>query len=345
MNFEGYSPNVLVWLRRFCFEVIMYMEDIKGVCQLSRGREEDQEEIVSGVASGGGIGLSDSKRVLVGAGARALFYPTLVYNVVRNKFQAEFRWWDWIEEFLLLGAVPFPTDVKRLKDLGVHGVITLNEPYETLVPTSLYKAHGIDHLVLPTRDYLFAPSIDDICEAVDFIHGKTLLKQGTYVHCKAGRGRSTTIVICYLVEHRRMSPDAAYAYIRSIRPRVLLASAQRQAVEEYYHLKVKKQMQRDIWLGLGGAREAVPRLLPYPYAAVDLLRFDDGSVVVITKADVIGYDDDDDDGTISDMNLVWRVRVAGEAALARFASLLWMSSSSIRRNKHSKPLTINIHLS
>lgn len=42
-------------------------------------------------------------------------------------------------QFLLLGAVPFPRDVKRLKDLGVHGVITLNEPYETLVPTALYK--------------------------------------------------------------------------------------------------------------------------------------------------------------------------------------------------------------
>ncbi|XP_024994370.1 putative dual specificity protein phosphatase DSP8 isoform X2 [Cynara cardunculus var. scolymus] len=174
------------------------------------------------------IKLSDSRRVLVGAGARALFYPTLVYNLVRNKLQAEFRWWDQIQEFLLLGAVPFPSDVKRLKDLGVRGVITLNEPYETLVPTSLYKAHGIDHLVLPTRDYLFAPSIDDICQAVNFIHGKTLLKQATYVHCKAGRGRSTTIVICYLVQHRHMSPDVAYAFVRSIRPRVLLASAQRQ---------------------------------------------------------------------------------------------------------------------
>ena len=41
-------------------------------------------------------------------------------------------------QFLLLGAVPFPKDVPRLKRLGVGGVITLNEPYETLVPTSLY---------------------------------------------------------------------------------------------------------------------------------------------------------------------------------------------------------------
>jgi atypical dual specificity phosphatase len=38
-----------------------------------------------------------------------------------------------------MGAVPFRKDVPRLKKLGVGGVITLNEPYETLVPSSLYS--------------------------------------------------------------------------------------------------------------------------------------------------------------------------------------------------------------
>lgn len=48
-----------------------------------------------------------------------------------------------IVQFLLLGAVPFPKDVPRLKQLGVGGVITLNEPYETLVPTSLYYVSSL----------------------------------------------------------------------------------------------------------------------------------------------------------------------------------------------------------
>lgn len=43
----------------------------------------------------------DAKRVLVGAGARILFYPTLLYNVFRNKIQAEFRWWDQIDQVWL----------------------------------------------------------------------------------------------------------------------------------------------------------------------------------------------------------------------------------------------------
>ncbi|MFS7938027.1 hypothetical protein Hanom_Chr05g00434681 [Helianthus anomalus] len=40
----------------------------------------------------------DAKRALVGAGARILFYPTLLYNVCRNKMQAEFWWWDEIDQ-------------------------------------------------------------------------------------------------------------------------------------------------------------------------------------------------------------------------------------------------------
>lgn len=173
------------------------------------------------------------KRVFVGAGARVLFYPTLLYNVVRNKYQAEFRWWDQVDQFLLLGAVPFPGDVLRLKAIGVRAVVTLNESYETLVPTTMYQNQGIDHLVIPTRDYLFAPSIGDIRRAVAFIHDHVQHGQATYVHCKAGRGRSTTVVLCYLVEHRGMNPIDAFQYVRGKRPRVLLATAQWQAVQEY----------------------------------------------------------------------------------------------------------------
>ncbi|KAL2899221.1 putative dual specificity protein phosphatase DSP8 [Bienertia sinuspersici] len=113
----------------------------------------------------------DTKRVLIGAGARVLYYPTLVYKVV-----------------LFL----FPVMFLRLKELGVHGVITLNEPYETLVPTSLYHAHSIYHLVLPTRDYLFGPSLSDISQAV----------------------------VLFIVKHKQMTPEDAYSYVRSIRPRV-----------------------------------------------------------------------------------------------------------------------------
>ncbi|GMP95726.1 hypothetical protein CsSME_00044659 [Camellia sinensis var. sinensis] len=303
----------------------MYIEELKGREEL----ESDEEEIGYGneVVRGSTVVL-DVKKVLVGAGARALFYPTLLYNVVRNKVQVEFRWWDWIDEFVLLGAVPFPSDVERLKERGVCGVITLNEPYETLVPTSLYLAHGIDHLVLPTRDYLFAPSLSDICQAVDFIHENASCGRSTYVHCKAGRGRSTTIVICYLVQHKQMMPEAAYSYVKSIRPRVLLAPSQWQVNP-----------------ACKPSHMITSLILKSPkfFAARDLVAFDDGSVVMVTEEDLDGYDPSHDSCAIrskiwTDLNVVCRIRVAGQSALARL-SCMWL-----RCQTQQKISSENMHL-
>ncbi|XP_015961251.1 phosphatidylglycerophosphate phosphatase PTPMT2 [Arachis duranensis] len=308
------------------------------------------------------FGAYDAKKVLVGAGARALFYPTLLYNVVRNKIQAEFRWWDKVDEFILLGAVPFPIDVPRLKELGVRGVVTLNESYETLVPTTLYYAHGIDHLVIPTRDYCFAPLLHDICRAVDFIHENALSGHTTYVHCKAGRGRSTTVVICYLVHHKLMTPEGAYDYVKSIRPRVLLASSQWQAVQDYYRYLMGRRFVghapfADLFVKTKASEAAI--------ASRNHMMFDDNSVVVITESDLEGYDPSIQLQTMpseiwADLSVVYRVGVAGRAALARI-SCLWLQcgpnqkisaekltsddSCSIRSNSNNLGgISINIHV-
>ncbi|KAI9192615.1 hypothetical protein LWI28_025515 [Acer negundo] len=246
-----------------------------------------------------------AKRALVGAGARILFYPTLLYNVFRNKIQSEFRWWDEVDQFLLLGAVPFPKDVPRLKQLGVGGVITLNEPYETLVPTSLYHAHGIDHLVIPTRDYLFAPSLADISTAVDFIHRNTSSGKTTYVHCKAGRGRSTTIVLCYLVEYKHMTPIAALEYVRSRRPRVLLAPTQWKAVQEFSR-----------------RTPSTTTLSP------------SGDAVLITKADLEGYHGTCDDNAGKELAIVSRM-VRTRPMMARLSCLF----ASLKVSGVSGPVT------
>ncbi|CDP10010.1 unnamed protein product [Coffea canephora] len=305
--------------------------------EIAERPEEEEKEVAKSAASGeavhnvgdsgggggggGDIVLWSTKKVLVGAGARALFYPTLLYNVVRNKVQAEFRWWDWIDEFVLLGAVPFRSDVSELKDLGIGAVVTLNEPYETLVPTSLYQAHGIHHLVLPTRDYLFAPSLDDICRAVDFIHENASCGQSTYVHCKAGRGRSTTIVICFLVKFKQMTPDVAYNYVKSIRPRVHLASSQWQAVQEFHYVQVRTTCASSLLTDLVLKSSKL-------FSSRDLLAFDDGSAVIITNSDLAGYDPNQDPVAVrneiwADVNFIYRVKVAGAIALTKL-SCLWL---------------------
>ena len=49
-----------------------------------------------------------TKEAAVGAAARVLFYPTLLYNVVRSKVQAEFRWWDEVDQVRYWFCPPAP---------------------------------------------------------------------------------------------------------------------------------------------------------------------------------------------------------------------------------------------
>ncbi|KAH0464678.1 hypothetical protein IEQ34_004781 [Dendrobium chrysotoxum] len=284
------------------------------ILELEEGSEA--EEPVSGSVDDGRIGVFNPKRAMVGVGARFLFYPTLLYNVLRNKIQLEFRWWDEVDQFLLLGAVPFPGDVPHLKQLGVGGVVTLNEPYETLVPTSLFHAYGIEHLVLPTRDYLFAPSFGDICRAVDFIHKNVSCGKTTYVHCKAGRGRSTTIVLCYLVKYKQMTPSAAFEHVRIVRPRVLLASSQWQAVQKYYHLAVEKRNN-----SYNNLDNSFPTSLSLIATSPHLSTLEDSSFVMISKSDLDGYDGNS--SLWAELSLVYRMQFASQAAIARL-SCLWL---------------------
>ncbi len=60
------------------------------------------------------------------------------------------------------------------------------------------------------------------------------------MHCKAGRGRSTTLVLCYLIRQMRMSPDEAFEFVRTKRPQVCLAEGQWAAVREVRLLLARK---------------------------------------------------------------------------------------------------------
>ena len=53
------------------------------------------------------------------------------------------------------------------------------------------------------------------------------------MHCKAGRGRSTTVVLCYLIKHKGMAPTEALAMVRAKRPQIHLAQGQWAAIEKF----------------------------------------------------------------------------------------------------------------
>ena len=50
-------------------------------------------------------------------------------------------------------------------------------------------------------DFNFVPSKDELIDAANFIQAKMDQGGSVYVHCKAGRTRSATVVAAYLILH------------------------------------------------------------------------------------------------------------------------------------------------
>lgn len=89
-----------------------------------------------------------------------------------------------------------------------------------------------------------------------------------------------------------------------------------------------------------------------------LVTFDDGSMVVVTEADLDGYDQSiESSGMAStiwaDLSVVYQVRVAGQAALARI-SCLWLRCQAHQKISSQKldresscmggTISVNIHV-
>lgn len=188
--------------------------------------------------------------------ARVTFYPTLLYNVLMEKVTSR-RWYDRIDDNVILGALPFRGMSKQLvEEENVKGVVSMNETYELKIfsnDAEKWREHGVQFLQLATTDIFEAPDQDKLYEGVRFINrflplGKKIsnmedenpVNSGTvYVHCKAGRTRSATLVGCYLMMRNGWSPEEAVEHMRSKRPHILLHTKQWQALDIFYRRHVQ----------------------------------------------------------------------------------------------------------
>jgi len=183
--------------------------------------------------------------------ARFTFLPSLAYNCAMERLSSR-RWWDRIDSNVILGAIPFRSEFlaqnlgmnmttkQMVEKENVQGVVSMNEDYELKLfglQSEEWNKLGVDRfLQLETTDIFSAPSQDKLRTGVsflkDFLDGDS--GESVYVHCKAGRTRSATLVGCYLMEIHRCSPEEAVHRMRSVRPHILLHKPQWEALREYY---------------------------------------------------------------------------------------------------------------
>ncbi|MBX3420295.1 MAG: dual specificity protein phosphatase family protein [Pirellulaceae bacterium] len=149
--------------------------------------------------------------------ARAVYYPTLWHNIVLGRWLKLRHWWDRVDPHCILGAVPLRGDPQCLSELGVTGVVNMCDEYAG--PESEYQRLGIQQLWLPTIDF-HHPSAEQVQRGAEFIQQHKQRGGQVYVHCKAGRARSATIVLWWLVKYGGLTPQQAQQQLQQARPHV-----------------------------------------------------------------------------------------------------------------------------
>ncbi|MCA9177373.1 MAG: dual specificity protein phosphatase family protein [Planctomycetales bacterium] len=167
-----------------------------------------------------------------------IFLPTLAWNVLLGRVLTVRKWWHRIDDHVVLGALPFQRDVPALEQLGVRSVV--NTCIEYAGPDEAYRRHGIRHLRVPTVDFA-PPTLEHIDASLALMRETAAAGHSTYVHCKAGRGRSATVVMCWLIEQHGMTPAEAQRQLEAIRPHVNHQLDQRSVVREFYQRHLQRQ--------------------------------------------------------------------------------------------------------
>jgi atypical dual specificity phosphatase len=167
--------------------------------------------------------MSAIKTLLV----RLSFLPTLWYNRCMV-LAGIWRPWDWIDEYICLGALPTRRMLTELQAQGVGGAINMCREFRG--HRAAMDSLNIEQLHLPTLDY-HPPGLHEADLALAFIDRIIESGRKVYIHCKAGRARSATIVLCYLIRRYHISPEEALRRVKQKRPHVNAYIEQREVVQ------------------------------------------------------------------------------------------------------------------
>ena len=162
--------------------------------------------------------------------AQVVFYPTLLWNALLGRVLSIRQWWNHIDDRVIVGAYPFSRDVPAMYDAGVKAVVNTCEEYAG--PVEEYAKYDIEQLRIPTTDFTH-PKFNDVQNAVEFVEKHAAKGRTVYIHCKAGRARSATIALCWLMKYRGMSMQQGQEALLKARPHINPRLTQRPVVQQF----------------------------------------------------------------------------------------------------------------
>ncbi len=154
------------------------------------------------------------KSELIRFAVHAAFYPALWFN----RALCAIGVWEqsaWVTPNLAIGSLPSAADLRRLAAEGVTALVNMCEEYAG--NDKILASLGLAQLHLPTLDY-HCPSEAHLLSGIPYIRDRLANGGKVLVHCKAGRGRSAIMILCYLMAARRISAAESLEILRRARP-------------------------------------------------------------------------------------------------------------------------------
>ena len=201
------------------------------------------------------VGVLGVSTITISNWKRILYEISLSYSIIRNKLDKNWRWYDEIipgeinKGSVTLGALPLKSKNHHieLKDYAFLSMVQEDEMRWTtilsdpLTPEDRETMSSNNHKHIPTQD--FNPvSVQDLKSGVEWIIEKTNKGINVYLHCKAGRARSGAVIVCYILQKKKIDLtndmktdiDNAIKYVQEKRPQTDIGSSKRKEIEAFY---------------------------------------------------------------------------------------------------------------
>ncbi|XP_077673572.1 dual specificity protein phosphatase CDC14B isoform X3 [Eretmochelys imbricata] len=151
------------------------------------------------------------------------------------------------------------------------------------------------------------------------------------VHCKAGLGRTGTLIACYIMKHYRMTAAETIAWIRINRPGSVIGPQQHFLVEKQTELWTEGDIFR---AKLKGNRKiAVTKIL----TGVDDISINDAKNRRANRKDTELYSDEDDANCVTQGDKLRALKSKRQAKAATTVPLTVILQSSVQKSKTSEP--------
>lgn len=170
-----------------------------------------------------------------------IWYKLKLEISLRYVHLSQREWWTQIEPNIYLGAMPLKNKdhLNQMIVLGINSIIVVQEEFESEdgwfdvpVKDTDYVDAKVNVLRIKAKDGQPLKK-KEIREGVTYLNSEIEKGKVVYTHCKAGRGRSVTIIASWRIKYRNESLDEAIEFLSNLRPEINLNTYQRQSIIDY----------------------------------------------------------------------------------------------------------------